>query len=88
MVSLVLTNSPQGVSLFNNISNSLDFIPIKQEESLQPQLQYPTHISPKRNEFWRNYQQKGFDFIARKYLKYTLYNRIKFHIKNIVSKLL
>lgn len=83
MTSLVLINSSRGTSLYDKISNSLDFISIEQEESLQPQLQYPTKVSPKRQNFWYDYRHKGIKFVANKYLDYTLYHKIKSKIRTL-----
>lgn len=81
MVSLTLINSSKGQILLNNIQNKLDSVYINKEESRQPQLEYPTKISPMRELFWKEYMQYGFKFIAHKYLDYSIKNRIKEKIK-------
>ena len=87
-VSLIFINSSKGTSLFNNIQEQLDSIKIKQEESFQPQLRYPTEVSPKREVFWKDYQQFGFKFISKKYLDFTTWTFIKFQIKALFRKYL
>lgn len=84
MVSLTLINSPKGQLLFNNIQNNLDFICINKEESRQPQLEYPTKVSPKRDSFWKDYSQKGWTYIAIKYLNYTIFSRLKEKAKQYI----
>lgn len=81
MVSLTLINSSKGQLLFNNIQNKLDSISINKEESRQPQLEYPTKVSPIRDSFWKDYSQNGWKYILVKYLNYTITSRIKEKIK-------
>lgn len=81
MVSLTLINSSKGQLLFNNIQNQLDSIGINKEESRQPQLEYPTKVSPIRDSFWKDYLQNGWKYILIKYLNYTIVSRIKEKIK-------
>lgn len=82
MTSLIFLNTIKGHALFNGVQSQLDFIQIKLKESLQPQLQYPTRMSPIRDIFWKDYQRYGFYYIAKKYLDYSFIAILKEKIKN------
>ena len=81
MTSLLLINNSKGSFLYGKISERMDKIKITKEESWQPQLQYPTNKSIERENFWKDYIKYGFYYIAKKYIGYTFFERIKFQIK-------
>lgn len=81
MVSLVLVNTEKGDKLLKKILKEMDFIFVKKEECIQPQLAYPTQPSPLRDKFWRDYCNNDFEYIVRNYTNYTLLNRLKEFIK-------
>lgn len=85
MASLILLNTVKGHILYDEIKSQIDSIAIRKEESIQPQLQEPTQISPNRNKFWDDYSLLGFKYIAQKYLGFTNFARIKFQIKAILK---
>jgi len=87
MISLLLINTNKGTFLYNKISKHIDKIKITKEESKQPQLQYPTEKSSKREAFWKDYTNNGFNYIAKKYLGYTFYARIKEFLKAFLRNL-
>jgi len=87
MISLMLINSSKGTTLFNNIKNKLDYIPINKKESQQAQLQHPYAVPPIREQFWNEYEQYGFHYIAKKYLKFTTYMRFKSSIHSLLKKI-
>lgn len=88
MISLLFTNSPKGVELFNHIQNNLDFIQINKEESQQPQLEYPAKESPIREVFWKDYLQYGFNYIANNYIGYSPKNIISTIIKQYIKRII
>lgn len=83
----MLINSSKGTTLFNNIKNKLDYIPINKKESQQAQLQHPYAVPPIREQFWNEYEQYGFHYIAKKYLKFTTYMRFKSSIHSLLKKI-
>lgn len=85
MISLVLVNSDKGYNLMNKASENIDLLPITKEESTQPQLEHPTPTSPLREQFWKDYFNEGFNYIVKKYTRYTLLNRLKEYIKTILK---
>lgn len=66
-VSLILINTKKGNMIFDSIKSQMITIPAKLEDCLQPNLQHPSAIHPKRMQFEHDYQQKGFSYIMRKY---------------------
>lgn len=86
-VSLILVNTEKGRKLFNEASKDLNIIPAKLNDCLQPNLQHPSAIHPKRMEFEKDYQRKGFLYVMKRYgnngwrYKVRIYMR---KIKNII----
>ena len=66
-VSLVLINTEKGRKLFEAVKDNMNIIPVKLEDCLQPNLQHPSIIHPKRMAFEREYAQKGFEYVMKKY---------------------
>lgn len=90
-VSLVLVNTEKGKNIFKSVRHNLDTIPAKLDNCLQPNLQFPSAIHPKRMDFEQKYEKKGFSYVMNKYgnsgwrfkLK-SLIKRIKKKIKQII----
>ena len=68
-VSLVLINTEKGRELFEAVKDRMTVIPAKLENCLQPNLQHPSVIHPKRMTFERDYERKGFEYVMKKYGK-------------------
>lgn len=66
-VSLILINTKKGNMIFDSIKSQMITIPAKLDDCLQPNLQHPSAIHPKRMQFEHDYQRKGFSYIMRKY---------------------
>lgn len=65
--SLVFINTVQGDNIFNLIKQDLNIVPAHLKNSLQPNLQHPSMIHPKRERFEKDYQRKGFEYVLKKY---------------------
>lgn len=96
-VSLVLVNTPKGREIFEAVKDKLDTIPAELENCLQPNLQHPSVIHPKRMNFEREYIKYGFKYVMYKYgdagwrykyrkFKQRVKNKIKRIIKTIIRK--
>ena len=76
--------------IFDSIKSQMITIPAKLDDCLQPNLQHPSAIHPKRMQFEHDYQQKGFSYIMRKYgdigWKYKL-GQIKQDLTRRIKKL-
>lgn len=87
MTSLLLVNTNKGTFLYDKISQEIDKIEITKEESIQPQLQYPTPKSLERETFWEDYIKYGFNHVIKKYLGFNWYQITKNQLKIFLHKL-
>jgi coenzyme F420-reducing hydrogenase beta subunit len=87
-VSLVLINSPKGLDLFQKISSSLYYRESNTVDCLQRNLYAPSEPSPKREQFWKDYWDRGFEYVLKRYAKDSVWMKIKSNvIKPILKKL-
>lgn len=70
--SLVLINTEKGAQVFSEIQDLLSVEGSVVEDCLQPALVGPAKIPVKRDQFWSDYHQYGFETVAKKYTKYGL----------------
>jgi len=82
--SLFLVNSGKGLRLLDILKRYVDLWPITQQEAMQPCLECPTKVSPKREHFWRDYELFGFRYVYWKYFTDSYYIYIKKHIKKML----
>lgn len=83
-LNLVLLNTEKGKEIFKKIEDRLYIIEAARENYIQPNLQYPSKIHPKRIQFERDYLAKGFSYVYEKdYNKPSLLKKI---IRKIVFK--
>lgn len=92
-VSLVLANDLKGYEVVKSIENSLqedelirrcvDDSFMKYQHNLNSATQKPTNY----DEFWMDYNYRGFDFVIRKYKFYTLYWKLRFYARKVVDRL-
>lgn len=94
-VSLVLINTEKGRKLFEASKDRMNTVQADIQNCLQPNMQHPTKIDRKRNEFERDYQAKGFDFVYKKYgedgWRYKVDKiqiRIISSLKNLIKKII
>lgn len=94
-VSLVLINTEKGRKLFEASKDRMNTVQADIQNCLQPNMQHPTKIDRKRNEFERDYQAKGFDFVYKKYgedgWRYKVDKiqiRIISFLKNLIKKII
>lgn len=90
--SLVFVNTEKGRNLFEVVQDKMNIIPVKLEDCMQPNLCHPSDIHPKRMEFEKDYQHKGFVYVMKKYgeigWRYNagcFLKKILFNIKRIVK---
>lgn len=78
-VSLAIINSEKGIELFNKTH----FLKIEStiEECIQPQLDHPVLLSSSYDALVKDYQERGFSYIAKKYAdwgwKIKIYNAVQ-----------
>lgn len=83
-VSLVLINSIKGKEWFELTKDCIEFKETKLEDSMQPPLISPFDAPKNRAEFWQDYFNNDFSFIAKKYGGKNLKTNLKQFIKNII----
>ncbi len=65
--NLVLVNTPKGREIFEAVKDKLDTIPAELDNCLQPNLQHPSVIHPKRMQFEKDYIKHGFKYVMYRY---------------------
>ena len=85
-VSLILVNTEKGRKLFENIKADLNYTPAKLEDCLQPNLQHPSEINPKRMQFEKDYARHGFEYIMKKYGNVGWRYKIRIFKNRMVAK--
>lgn len=65
--SLVLINTEKGRKLFEAVKDKMHTIPAQLEDTMQPNLQHPSIIDKRRDQFEKEYARKGFEYVYFKY---------------------
>lgn len=76
-ISLVFINTAKGMSLFEKISHNLNYVETEISNCLQPNLKSPTHIHPKRDSFEKDFKNKGYNYVIKKYGNISLSYKIE-----------
>ncbi|TWH79379.1 coenzyme F420-reducing hydrogenase beta subunit [Sedimentibacter saalensis] len=66
-VSLCLVNTQKGKLIFDGIRESIESYEIKDTSYLQPQLCAPTSRNILSKDFWKDYKNKGYMYVVKKY---------------------
>lgn len=86
-VSLVLINNESGAGVFEIVKERLIWKQTKLEDSLQPPLKAPFPKPHNREQFWRDFKNKPFEYIAKKYGGIGLMNKSKTFLRKIKRKI-
>lgn len=86
-VSLVLINNDKGIDLFDKVKNNLIYKSTRIEDSLQPPLVAPFPRPDNRDQFWQDFCNKDFTYIAKKYGDYGTANKVRHKLGSIKRKL-
>lgn len=86
-VSLVLVNNENGEEALERVKYQLIWKQTKLEDSLQPPLKAAFPRPEKRDQFWRDFRNKPFEYIAKKYAGYGLKNEVKAFLRKIKRKM-
>ena len=82
--SVFLIHTSKGRAVFNQIKIYLDYRKSNVEQCWQKNLESPTPVSEQREKFWKDYHDKGIDYIMKKYGTISFMTKVK----NIVAKLI
>ena len=66
-VSLVLVNNEAGEKIFEKVKKRLIWKQTKLEDSMQPPLKAPFSKPDNREQFWSDFENKSFEYVAKKY---------------------
>lgn len=66
-ISLVFCNTNKGCDLYSIIKGSVNYVPVKIEDCLQPNLQHPSIMHRDCADFECRYKKHGFLHIAKRY---------------------
>lgn len=83
-LSLIICNTDKGLKLFERIQGEMVTKQVDLDNCLQPQLQEPSKQMVLRNRFEKDYENKGFEYVMK---RYSCSNTI-YRIENIVFRLL
>lgn len=86
-VSLVLVNNNNAKKLFERLTD-IEFRECRIEDSMQPALISPCSAPNDRGQFWKDFENRKFSFIAAKYGKNDIIHRSKHTIRRIITSLL
>lgn len=85
--SLVMLNTKKGKTLFEKIQNNAKVIRIDKEQCKQRALYRKPECKYDRDIFWKEYEEKGFSYIAKKYCRTSNQRLIKVSILIGLNKL-
>lgn len=86
-VSLVLVNSEHGEMLLTQVNKKIIKKQTKLEDSMQPALKKPYSKPKDRDEFWQDFYNKSFSFLAKRYGNYGIKNEIKYYLRRTKMKM-
>ena len=86
-VSLVLVNNEAGERDFEKVKEMLIWKPTKLEDSLQPPLKAPFPKPENRDQFWSDFENKSFEYVAKKYGGIGFKNDAKSFLRKIKKKI-
>lgn len=76
-ISLLIISTQQGIDIFNEVRTSLNAFECKEENCIQPPLLNPSDAPLGKKKFWKEYYEKGFNHIQKKYGHDGCYEAIK-----------
>lgn len=82
-VSLVLINNEVGKKALESIKDNLVCKQTELKNSMQPPLKAPFPEPENRERFWHDFQEKPFDYIAKKYAGYGFNGNMKKILRKI-----
>ena len=75
----------KGMELFEQAKQDFEWFECRLENCIQPTLVKPSSMSPRREEFWKDYKKMEFASFLKKYTKpLTMPLRLKRNVKNVM----
>ena len=89
-VSLVIINTKKGNNLFEKSKKYFDYFEYDLFKYSQPRLEKPTKEPQNNTDLWKDYNKKGYKYVAKKYGGYSFIKnqliKIKYLLKNKLEK--
>lgn len=73
-------------SWFSELSQRIELYPIRDDSYLQPQLRCPTGKNILCDDFWKDYEEKGYRFVAEKYTGHSRVHRAMMKLNAMLKK--
>ncbi len=86
-VSLVMPLTQKGLKLLSLVKDDFDEISLKEEEIMQPNLKAPVKKPLKYEKFWKDYENKSFDKVLKKWPESAMHKRIREFKERVQNKL-
>ena len=83
--SLFLIHSVRGEELFECIKEKLEYRKSDTKQCWQANLEAPTPVSENRDTFWKNYHEKGIDYIMKKYGTTPIHEKVKNKLLKLIG---
>lgn len=87
-ISLCIIHNKKGMKFFDGIKNKYHIIETEKDKSLQENLIKPTDRPENIEQFWKEYNEKGYDYVLKKYTPYGFKNSIIYSIKKLIKKII
>jgi len=94
-VSIVLINTVKGERIFEEITDKINYVDARIEDSMQPNLYKPSVEAPNRSKFWVDYYKNGYEYVLKSYTNYgfkyrstNLFRRVVRKLKRIIIKVI
>lgn len=88
-VSLILVNTNKGKIAFDRAATKIECINSDLQSCMQGQMKKPAPRSKYREQFWKEYFEHGYAYVARKYvLKFHSLKRVKRKMQAVIGSLL
>ena len=81
-LSLLIINTPKGQSILGYLRKNMNLLEVENKEILQPNLMFPTQISPLHKKFEEDYIGKGFHYVAKKYSNWSMRYKFVYFVKD------
>lgn len=82
-VSLVILNTQKGIDVFEKIKSNISYELKQAKDCIQPQLTKPLNKPKMYDEFAKDYESNGFEYVVNKYTRKS----VKFKVKKTLYRL-
>lgn len=79
--SLLLVNTPKGRKIFDEVKDKANYRLSDKEHCYLGRLSGRSFIHPKTEQFWKEYLDKGFEYVWKKYTLYSPSKTFRFKVK-------